>query len=163
MGTLFRQIGGFHSKFVVLTLFLWGSAFPHLTGNVTWAGTTPHSVNAKSSTELRSLMKKLRSQGAKVALTGEKVEQPFFSVPARILNINGVGIQVFQYSSPSAAHKEAMLVSSDGMSIGGSKPAWMGPPHFFKSGRLIVLYLGNDHTILKTIHGALGKQFAGSE
>jgi hypothetical protein len=161
MATLFRKSWGFHSKFVVPTLFLVSSAFPHLTGNVIRARTTSYLINAKSSTELRSLIKKLRRQGARVVLTSEKVEQPFFSSPARILNINGVGVQVFQYSSTSAVNKEAMLVSSDGMSIGSSKPAWMGPPHFFKSGRLIVLYVGNDHTILKAIQGALGKQFAG--
>lgn len=163
MTTLFRKSGAFSRKLFFLTLFLWCSAFPYSTGNVIRGATASDPVNAKSATELRSLMKKLRGQGARVALTSERVEQPFFTVPARILNINGVGIQVFQYSSLSMARKEAMLVSSDGMTIGASKPAWMGPPHFFKSGRLIVLYLGNDQTIVKILRGALGKQFAGAE
>lgn len=162
MDTLFKQIGVFHWKFLALMLFLWGSAFLHLTSNVTRAGARFYSVNAKSSTELRSLIKKLRSQGAKVTLTSERVEQPFFSVPARILNINDVGIQVFQYSSRSATNKEAMLVSADGMAIGGSKPSWMAPPHFFKSGRLLVVYVGDDQKILALLQSALGKQFAGS-
>lgn len=162
MSTLFRQSAGFKANFVVLTLLLWCSAFPYLTGNVARASTSSDSISAKSATELRRLVKKLRSQGARVKLTGERVEQPFFSVPARILNINGVGVQVFQYSSVSAAHKEALLVSSDGMTVGTSKPSWMAPPHFFRNGRLIVLYLGTDPTILKTLHGALGKQFAGA-
>lgn len=156
-----RKGSSVHPEFVALTLFLLFSLFPHVTGNAIRA--TSFSVNVKSSTELRSLMKKLRSQRARVALTSEIVEQPFFFVPARILNINGVGIQVFQYSSVSAADKDAMLVSVNGMTIGASKPHWMGPPHFYKSGRLIVLYLGSDQRILKVLHSALGKQFAGTD
>jgi hypothetical protein len=38
----------------------------------------------------------------------------------------------------------------------------MAPPHFFKRGRLLVLYLGTDRQILKILHAALGKQFAGA-
>ncbi len=163
MGTLFRQSAGFQGNFVVLTLFLLlSSAFPQLTGNVVRASTPAYSVQAERPAELRSLMKKLRRQGARVALTSERVKQPFFSVPARILNIDGVGVQVFQYSLLSAASKEAAVVNSDGMTIGASKPSWMAPPHFFRSGRLIVLYVGNDQSILILLQGALGNQFAGN-
>jgi hypothetical protein len=164
MATLLRQSAGFHWNFVVLTLFLLlSSAFPQLTGNVVRASTPSYSVKAKRSAELRSLMKKLRGQGARVALTNERVKQPFFSVPARILNIDGVSVQVFQYSLLSAASKEAAVVNSDGMTIGTSKPSWMAPPHFFRSGRLIVLYVGNEQSILMLLQGALGNQFAGNE
>jgi hypothetical protein len=120
-----------------------------------------YSLAPKSSRELLRLTKKLRSAGARVALTSERVKQAFFAPAARIMNINGEGVQVFEYSKVSAAAKDAMLVSSDGMTIGTSKPSWMAPPHFFRSGRLIVIYVGNEETILRLLQGALGKQFAG--
>jgi hypothetical protein len=121
----------------------------------------PYSVRAKSTKELSRLIENLRAQGAKVRLTNEKVSQPFFSSAGRIMNINGESIQVFQYAQAATADNEAKHVSLDGMSIGTSKPSWMAPPHFFKSGKLIVLYVGNEQTVLKVLQTAIGNQFAG--
>lgn len=121
----------------------------------------PYLVSAKPSKELARLIKKLRAQKARVALTTERVEQPFFSPSALIVNINDQAVQVFEYSHVAEADKEAKLVSADGMTIGGIKPFWIAPPHFFKGGRLIVIYVGNDSVILKLLHRVLGGQFAG--
>jgi hypothetical protein len=121
----------------------------------------PYSVRAKSTKELSRLIENLRAQGAKVRLTNEKVSQPFFSSTGRIININNEAIQVFQYTRAATAEDEAKRVSPDGMSIGTNKPSWMAPPHFFKSGKLIVLYVGNDPTVLKVLQTAIGNQFAG--
>ncbi|MGI9067074.1 MAG: hypothetical protein ACR2HX_11820 [Pyrinomonadaceae bacterium] len=52
-------------------------------------------------------------------------------------------------------------MSSDGTTIGTSKPTWMATPHFFKTGKLIVLYVGGNQTILELLRTALGGQFAG--
>jgi hypothetical protein len=37
----------------------------------------------------------------------------------------------------------------------------MAPPHFFRSGKLIVLYVGANESILKVLQASLGAQFAG--
>ena len=37
---------------------------------------------------------------------------------------------------------------------------WMATPHFFKSGKLIVLYLGDDVEVMTLLTGLLGPQFA---
>ena len=123
--------------------------------------THPHSSSKTSSSEVVRLIEKLRGRGATVAVTREKVSQPFFSVPGRIININGEALQVFEYRKPSAASADARRVSSDGTTIGISKPTWMATPHFFKSGKLIVLYLGGNQTILDLLRTVLGSQFAG--
>lgn len=111
--------------------------------------------------EYSNLITKLRVQGATAHSSDERVSQPFFSVAGRIVNINGEGIQVFEYARASALNMEAKRVSSDGMTIGGSKPSWMAPPHFFKRGKLIVIYVGNNQTILNILKDAVGEQFAG--
>ncbi len=114
-----------------------------------------------TTTELSSLLKSLRAKGATAVLTDEKISQPFFSSQVRIININGEGVQVFEYARASALEREAKRVSSDGMTIGTSKPSWMAPPHFFKSRKVIVLYVGANESILKVLQSSLGAQFAG--
>ena len=122
----------------------------------------PHLTSrARSGKELSTLIKNLRAKGATVVLTNEKVSQPFFSVVARIINVNGQGVQVLEYAQASKADSEAKRVSSNGMTIGTSKPSWLSTPHFFKSGKLILLYLGDDQTILRILRSTLGNQFAG--
>ena len=121
----------------------------------------PHPVVTARSSELVRLAGKLRAQGATVALTGEKVTQPFFSVSGRIIKINGEALQVLEYASPSAADAEASRVSADGTTIGTSKPTWMATPHFFKSGKVIVLYIGGNQTTINLLRTVLGNQFAG--
>ena len=38
---------------------------------------------------------------------------------------------------------------------------WIDTPHFYKAGKIIVLYIGSDATVLDLLKGALGPQFAG--
>jgi hypothetical protein len=116
---------------------------------------------ARATTELSKLIKNLRAKGATVVLTDEKISQPFFSSKARIININGEGVQVFDYAHASVLQREAKRVSPDGMTVGTSKPSWMAPPHFFKSGKLIVLYVGANESVLKVLKTSLGSQLAG--
>lgn len=102
----------------------------------------------------------LEDQGLPVT-RGEEVEQPFFSVPAVMLNTADSGIQVFEYADEAAAEADAELVAPDGSSVGTSMPFWVGDPHFFRSGNLIALYVGADEAILDTLEAVFGPQFAG--
>lgn len=123
--------------------------------------THPQSSSKTTASELVRLTEKLRSVGATVVVTKERVSQPFFSVPGRVTNINGEAVQVFAYSTPSAADVDARRVSADGATIGTTKPSWMATPHFFKNGKLILLYVGGNQTIVDLFQKALGNQFAG--
>jgi hypothetical protein len=111
--------------------------------------------------EYARLMGKLRARRASVKSTKEKVRQPFFSVSGRIMKVKNEAIQVFEYSNPVATESQAKLVSPDGKTIGNSKPSWMSTPHFFKSQKLIVIYVGDDQTILRILQAVIGNQFAG--
>ena len=122
---------------------------------------TYRSSSKTKSPELVRLAEELHAQGASVLLTKEKVSQPFFSMAGRIIYINGEAVQVFEYGISSAAEANARRVSADGATIGTSKPSWMAPPHFFRRGKLIVLYVGRNQTIVDLLQKALGNQFAG--
>jgi hypothetical protein len=39
--------------------------------------------------------------------------------------------------------------------------SWMATPHFYKTGRILVLYVGDDQKVIDVLTGALGPQFAG--
>lgn len=152
-------------KWIVLLLFSASLTAGQSTRHCHRAKSSAHrpqqASKARSAKELSNLIKNLRAKGATVVLTSEKVSQPFFSAAARIINVNGQGVQVFEYAQASKADREAKRVSSNGMSIGTSKVSWLSTPHFFKTEKLIVLYVGDDQTILRILQSTLGNQFAG--
>jgi hypothetical protein len=104
-----------------------------------------------------NLISQLRAKGATVKSSNERVAQPFFSVRGRILMVNGQAAQVFEFPNASRAAAETKRVGATAT----TSAAWIAPPHFFQSGRLIVLYVGHNELILKQLTTVLGPQFAG--
>ena len=60
-----------------------------------------------------------------------------------------------------AANAEADLVSPDGSSVGNTMVSWVATPHFYRSGKIIVLYVGENQALTSTLQEVLGSQFAG--
>lgn len=50
----------------------------------------------------------------------------------------------FEYESTEAMEAETAQVVPDGGSVGTNMMMWVEAPHFFKSGRVLVLYVGED-------------------
>jgi len=111
-------------------------------------------------TDYASLIKSLRALGSDATAVGD-AEQPFFSVTGNMIKVHGEDVQVFQYANVAAAQAEAAPISRDGMSVGTRKIFWVGAPHFFKKEKLLVLYVGDNAKVLKTLEAVLGEQFAG--
>ena len=109
---------------------------------------------------IAEFLEEIRAQGAE-AEQGEAIEQAFFSVIGTIVKLNGESIQVFEYDSAETMESDAVLVDADGSSIGTSMVAWVATPHFYKKGRILVLYVGDNAETLELLEGALGPQFAG--
>ncbi len=108
-----------------------------------------------------SLIDNLRAAGATVEPAGEVVNHSFFSVTGNIITVNGGDVQVFEYADAATADTEATLVSPDGYSVGTSMISWVATPHFYKAGRLIVLYVGDITDVINVLEAELGQQFAG--
>ena len=108
-----------------------------------------------------SVARVLRNGGSQVRIE-QKLRQPFFDVPATILEVDGEGVQVYAFRDAAAAAVAAARVSPDGRRVGGSQPLWIAPPHFFRSSNLVVLYLGDDAGLLQRLETAFGAQFAGA-
>ncbi|MBI4204714.1 MAG: hypothetical protein HY527_06780 [Betaproteobacteria bacterium] len=111
-------------------------------------------------TDYASLVANLHAAGASVK-PGKEVDQPFFSVTGKMIEVHGEDVQVFQYPSAAAADAQAAQISPSGTTVGTTKIHWVGPPHFFKTGSLLVLYVGDTDKVLKALDAALGPQFAG--
>jgi hypothetical protein len=123
---------------------------------------TPTALPTKSLSveDQESLVKVLQAAGAKVE-TGDSISQEFFTPEGHTVKVNGAELQVFEYESAEAMVKEASEVAPDGGSIGTSMVDWIDTPHFYKAGRIIVLYVGSDQAMLHLLNKVLGPQFAG--
>lgn len=124
---------------------------------LTACGGQPASAQGYGTAEF---LEELREKGAE-AQSGESVEQPFFSVIGTTINLNGESVQVFEYDSAETMESDAVLVDADGSSIGTSMVSWMATPHFYKKGRILVLYVGDNAETQGLLESVLGTQFAG--
>ena len=106
-----------------------------------------------------SFIDNLRAKGATVEPVGE-VEQPFFSVKGNVIKVNGEDVQVFEFPSADAAKKEADTVTPDG-NFPTIMITWIAPPHFYRTEKIIVLYVGDTQATKELLESLLGKQFAG--
>jgi hypothetical protein len=116
----------------------------------------------------------LLDSGASVQV-GKEVEIGFFSVQGRNILVNGERIHVFEYDNAALANEDVAIVYPDGSGMeititGTTKKAtvidWIGPPHFYSKGRLIVIYIdvnfGDDPSMMNLLEDTLGSQFAGA-
>jgi hypothetical protein len=106
------------------------------------------------------LVESLRAGGLIVDRRGT-VSQPFFSASGSIVTVNGEDVQAFEYRDIARAEAEARTVSPDGSTIGTTAVSWIGPPHFHRRDRVIVLYVGDAATVRAALTNVMGPQFAG--
>jgi hypothetical protein len=109
-----------------------------------------------------SLLAYLRAKGLRAESAG-KIVQPFFTVVGRVIQVNGQDLQVFQYPDAARTNAQAALISPDGLTVATTKVHWLAPPRFYKCGKLLVIYLGDDGDVLKVLEAALGPHFAGKQ
>ena len=101
-----------------------------------------------------------RSAGATAESAGT-VSQVFFEPEGKVVSIDGQDVQVFEFAGEEEVDAAVQSISQDGSSIGTSMVTWVAAPHFYKGGRLIVLYVGEDGGVIEVLDQVLGPQFAG--
>ena len=127
------------------------------------------SVGAASEvTDHDSLVSHLEGAGFKIEAAGE-LKEPYFSVIGRALLMDDRLITVFEFPDADAAAREtsgfspdaaAIEIASNG-AVSVTSPLWSGSPHFFRSGKLVVLYVGHETQMVEALEAVLGPQFAG--
>lgn len=161
---MFKVMGGITVILLLVAQAAYGrgavpsAALPHLK---TCSQPTLSLKGVRPPSDLVGLMNRLRARGLRVERAGE-VSQPFFSVRGRVITVSGEDVQVFQYRSAAAARREAGRVKNTGSGTDTSMVAWIAPPHFYRSGKLIALYVGDNREVMKALEAVMGAQFAGS-
>lgn len=89
------------------------------------------------------------------------ISQPFFEPEGQVIHVDGQEVQIFEFANEAEATAAAASINASGSSVGTTMVSWLATPHFFQSGRLIVLYLGDVETAVASLEGVLGPQIAG--
>jgi|SRR3989344_7810231 len=85
----------------------------------------------------------------------------FFKVPAKVIKIGEDKIQVYEYPSAEEMEKEASRISSEGYQVKNVIINWINPPHFYKKDKTLILYLGENRSIMGNLEKIVGKEFIG--
>jgi predicted small lipoprotein YifL len=112
-----------------------------------------------------SLVDNLRARGLTVTPL-EPVVQPFLRGDGTMLAVSGAGIgpaqvQSFQYESAQAAAADAATLTPE-CNPGTTRIMWVGPPHFYRAGRVLAIYVGSDTGMTGLLTELLGPQVCGS-
>ncbi len=102
----------------------------------------------------------VRAAGAAANPAGA-VSQPFFGQQGQVFSVNGEDVQVFECASAEEADTVSQSISADGSSICTSRVGGVAPPHFYKAGKLIIIYVGSDDGVISALQKGMGAQFAG--
>lgn len=68
-------------------------------------------------------------------------------------------IQVYEFADAAAAEAAMNTVSGGGTIIGTTTVDWIETPHFYRSGRLLAIYAGDDQDALSALEANLGPPF----
>jgi|GEM_PF-1475724 len=111
-------------------------------------------------TDYPALLIALRANGVGGVPTDKRVST-LFGGSGHVVTITGGEIQIFEYADTSAADAQTAEISPDGGTIHARMISWSAPPHFYKQGKLLVLYVGTDPAIVNILAKLIGTQFAG--
>lgn len=100
--------------------------------------------------------------GATVVTGGEVPVSLFDGASGQTYIVDEAELQVYQFDDEATAEAAAGTISADGGMINDVSVRWAGPPHFYRMGNTIVLYIGDDAATLERLGGALGTPFAGT-
>ena len=112
--------------------------------------------------DLADFAEQLFANGVPVEL-GSKEVFGFLPVPALHFNIQGADVLVFELIGPGTTAAVAAAISEDGIVINGETIEWPATPHFFREGRIIVLYIGDSSEVFAILEFFLGPQIAGGQ
>ena len=116
-----------------------------------------------------SVVNSLRAAGATVTEQPSSGGFSFLHGTPHHLLVNVQDVWMYEYPAPALTEIDASGISADGSTfhtgIGpfGSAAVvdYVAPPHFYKTGRVIALYVGNDAETLRLLRQVFGPPFAG--
>lgn len=111
---------------------------------------------------LEALIEGLEYTGATV-VRGGKVDEPFWPVTGIVLEVNGEQVQVFEFADEASREAASSAITAAGQPSPTMIVEWVSTPHFWASGRFIVLYVGENAEVIGQLTEALGEPIAEGE
>ena len=127
--------------------------------------TSVHPVTEEGEQDFDSFLALLGNSGYTVSW--EDADPIFLSGTRRVITFEGeeFSLNVFIYPDNNEAALEAACFSLDGQKFDtndkGVDITWNDNPHLYLYGRIIVLYVGSDATVITLCETLFGEQFAG--
>lgn len=147
----------------------------------TGCGSGTKAVPIRRENAAEAIRSRLQSAGVDVAWLAARRRADFFGPSARQATLSvggpdGSYVQLYRFHKAGQAAEAAAGVSRNGSSVptggGIASVSWVGPPHFFRQGRLIALFVegedgsdaggSRDRLVLKVLREVMGRQFAGA-
>jgi hypothetical protein len=133
------------------------------------APTPPPAAAPVPFADTASLVDQLAARGLALDPIGSSL-YVWFDVPAATYGVGASSTEylyVHEYPAATAAAAAARRVSPDGTHVINAQNKdvlvqWMGDPHFYQNGRLLVVYVGRDPAVLARLADLVGPQFAGA-
>jgi len=108
----------------------------------------------------KDFIKSLEKSGYKINSSTQE-NKGFLSGTLTAININDDTICVYEYKNNQQIEEDLKTISSDGSMVGNAEVEWIKAPHLYKSGNIIVIYVGENKEMTEALEKLLGKQFAG--
>lgn len=129
--------------------------------NVTdWFSTINFDDMAYNKSELKSV---IENKGYKVTVS--PMGKGYFTVDYDKYILDIGEFQVYEYTSEQKENivTDLRTITKDGMVINGQKISWSSKPHYYKKGRIIVIYDGDNKDMLSLLENILGAPFIGNK
>jgi hypothetical protein len=81
-----------------------------------------------------------------------------FSVEAHSLILEGQSVSVYEYPDSESRERDSSTIAMAGWSVNNNPVEWTGNPHYWLLDRLIVLYLGDDASVITALTQAVGDE-----
>ncbi|MBO1265472.1 hypothetical protein J3A84_10555 [Proteiniclasticum sp. SCR006] len=100
------------------------------------------------------------------SVNAEVTDKDILQGERRWLTVNETEhITVYLYDSGSSMEKDASNIDEGGTGYHNGNDSveisWVSYPHFYKTDNIIILYVGEDETMIHALEDILGDQFAG--
>lgn len=111
-----------------------------------------------------SFLMALTYAGAK-PVPQENINHQFLSVPGKVVMLGSQHVQVFEYRDRASADADGQRFSPDGAWFDRdgipTLVNWIATPHLYRTGKLLIVYVGDDVEMLSLLEITVGQEFAG--
>lgn len=114
-------------------------------------------ISSPNLQEYSQLVRAIQTWGLNPKEVGS-IQQPYFKdADGHVFNVNNQQVQVFNFKDAAAQKQAAQQITEQGKKIASTPMVWSDDPHFWASGRMIVLYVGKDQNTIQMLTSLLGQ------